>query len=122
MRAKAVAFVAAAARRGASAPPAKAAIATRRVGAIACSSLPIDELLTGDCQLDAIEAGARGDVERFPVVAPAAIGGSFGGFDQAEALAVGREDPDAARTRPVDIAERDDLPAVGNAVAGLLGA
>ena len=48
-------------------------------------------------QLDAEDAGAGGDVERFGVgVAPGYVGDAFGNFDRAQMLALGRNDPNPA--------------------------
>src|SRR4051794_34143578 len=70
----------------------------------------------GDLEMDAVEAGAGGDVERLVVVAaPGAVGGDFRDFDRAQMLSRGREDLNAAGAGAVDVALRIDPHAVRHA-------
>src|SRR3712207_5716150 len=72
----------------------------------------------GDAQADAVERGARGEIEGLPVVlAPADVGGLLRDADAAEQLGEGAEDPDAAGAGAVDVPRAVELHAVGTAAA-----
>src|SRR6266567_1109607 len=59
----------------------------------------------GDVEVDAVNAAAGGDVQRFAVLAgPGDVRGLFGNENGPQRLAVGREDPYAAGASAVDVA------------------
>src|SRR5215469_6157465 len=64
----------------------------------------ISRLYAGNIQPDAVHAGAGGNVQCFAVtVAPGDIAYPLGNFDGSQVFAFGRNDPDATRTRAIEI-------------------
>src|SRR5438067_12867135 len=59
--------------------------------------------LTRYGELDPVQAGMRGDVERFPIITPIAVRRRLRRFDRAQVLSGRREHPDPARAGSVDV-------------------